>query len=525
MTGRALETPIVEPSTAVERELVALWRRVLHVDRVGVRDEFTEPGRDLAQGRPVVRRDRGPVRRPAADDDDPRGPHGRASSPPGSPRPAGARPAIAQAAQARDRGGPALFLVHDGDGETLLYLNLARRMPDDVAVYRPRADGQRPMPDPPGEPPRDGLALRRPGPRGPPAGPYLLGGMCAGGTIAFEMALQLRAAGQAVGLVALLDASDARAGSGPTSSPGAGSGLPRLARAEQGPHRAGRPGLVGNGRPGPGLEARPAGWPEGGEGARQGPQPRRLRGWATGSDGGPTPPRSGCSAAVVGRGGELPEGFDGPSFRAVYNLAERAFTPAGQARRPGAPGPGRAATGSTIRGTSPHPADLPRPPASAGDPRSRAAPRPIEVVNVPGGHGGMLQEPHVAAIVGPLRDRDRASPRRGGARPSPATRDRRRRGLPAPGRDRQLQDGRPDGRLPGDARARAGRDPRVAGRRRRERLGRRRGAGPGDRAARGWGDWVDARRRRPQRRLRLRQQRGDPAGPGLGRPAPTTSCS
>ena len=34
------------------------------------------------------------------------------------------------------RGGPRnLFLVHDGEGEILLYLNLARRMPDDLAVF------------------------------------------------------------------------------------------------------------------------------------------------------------------------------------------------------------------------------------------------------------------------------------------------------------------------------------------------------------------------------------------------------
>jgi thioesterase domain-containing protein len=39
-----------------------------------------------------------------------------------------------------------------------------------------------------------------------PHGPYVLGGMCAGGVIAFEMALQLQAQGERVALVALLDA-------------------------------------------------------------------------------------------------------------------------------------------------------------------------------------------------------------------------------------------------------------------------------------------------------------------------------
>jgi thioesterase domain-containing protein len=44
-----------------------------------------------------------------------------------------------------------------------------------------------------------------------PEGPYYLGGMCAGGTIAFEMALQLEEQGQEVGLVALIDSADAKA--------------------------------------------------------------------------------------------------------------------------------------------------------------------------------------------------------------------------------------------------------------------------------------------------------------------------
>jgi thioesterase domain-containing protein len=39
-----------------------------------------------------------------------------------------------------------------------------------------------------------------------PRGPYLLGGFCAGGTVAFEMAQQLRQRGQAVDLLLLVDA-------------------------------------------------------------------------------------------------------------------------------------------------------------------------------------------------------------------------------------------------------------------------------------------------------------------------------
>ena len=44
-----------------------------------------------------------------------------------------------------------------------------------------------------------------------PQGPYLLGGMCAGGVIAFEMARQLQTQGEKVAMVALLDAADVEA--------------------------------------------------------------------------------------------------------------------------------------------------------------------------------------------------------------------------------------------------------------------------------------------------------------------------
>jgi thioesterase domain-containing protein len=48
-----------------------------------------------------------------------------------------------------------------------------------------------------------------------PYGPYLLGGMCAGGVIAFEMASQLLRSGQEVALVAVLDAAAPRAAKRP----------------------------------------------------------------------------------------------------------------------------------------------------------------------------------------------------------------------------------------------------------------------------------------------------------------------
>ena len=104
-----------------------------------------------------------------------------------------------------------LFLVHDGDGETLLYANLARRMPIGIAVLgiEPKT-----LPDIPlAHATIEDMAawyiatLKKV----QPDGPYLLSGMCAGGVIAYEMAAQLKRAGSQIELLALLDAAAPRA--------------------------------------------------------------------------------------------------------------------------------------------------------------------------------------------------------------------------------------------------------------------------------------------------------------------------
>jgi len=102
-------------------------------------------------------------------------------------------------------GSRNLFLVHDGDGETLLYLDLARRMPSNLSVV-----GIEPhrIPGVPlahtsiEEMSRFYVGEIR---RIQPKGPYLLGGLCAGGVIAFEMASQLSRAYEHVELLALLE--------------------------------------------------------------------------------------------------------------------------------------------------------------------------------------------------------------------------------------------------------------------------------------------------------------------------------
>jgi thioesterase domain-containing protein len=98
-----------------------------------------------------------------------------------------------------------LFLVHDGDGETLLYRNLARRMPPELGVIglMPRSSGSLLI-----DTSISAIAAHfvREIRSAQPEGPYLVGGLCAGGLIAFEICRQLRQADRPVALLVLLDA-------------------------------------------------------------------------------------------------------------------------------------------------------------------------------------------------------------------------------------------------------------------------------------------------------------------------------
>jgi thioesterase domain-containing protein/acyl carrier protein len=106
---------------------------------------------------------------------------------------------------------PPLFLVHDADGETILYRNLAYALNSDRAVYGLQPYG------------RDGFPILHTRISDmvshyietirtvQPTGPYLLGGLCVGGILAFEIALQLQARGEKVAFVGLIDAVDVQA--------------------------------------------------------------------------------------------------------------------------------------------------------------------------------------------------------------------------------------------------------------------------------------------------------------------------
>lgn len=101
---------------------------------------------------------------------------------------------------------PPIFLIHDGDGETLLYRTLANLLDPDYPVYgiQPQFGGKFPI-----------LHTRitdmvtaywQQIQAVQPTGLYYLGGLCAGGVLAYEIACQLQQQGHSVAMVALFDA-------------------------------------------------------------------------------------------------------------------------------------------------------------------------------------------------------------------------------------------------------------------------------------------------------------------------------
>lgn len=205
--ARSVAQPYVAPQTEVEIRLAQLWAELLGLEMVGIQDNYFDLGGTSLLSVELF---------------------AQVETRFGKKLPLTAlveAPTVEQLAKlisqskAMDSlvliraGGakPPLFLVHDGDGETLLYRNLAQRLHPDHPVYglQPYAQAGYPM-----------LHTRISEMAAyhigkirtvQPHGPYLLGGMCAGGVIAFEIAQQLQQSGETVALVALIDAADVAA--------------------------------------------------------------------------------------------------------------------------------------------------------------------------------------------------------------------------------------------------------------------------------------------------------------------------
>jgi thioesterase domain-containing protein len=201
---RTLDARPSAPRTALECSLAAFWCEVLELHDVGVDDNFFDIGgrsRLAAEVFARIEAELG-VRLPLATLFE--------------------APTIAQLARRIDEQGsagswpclvpvqpngciPPFFCVHPVGGNVVSFGPLARHLGSDVPFYGIQSiglDGSRP--------PLDSVEAMASAYIGEirlvqPRGPYNVGGASFGGLVAFEMAVQLRAAGEEVGVVALLD--------------------------------------------------------------------------------------------------------------------------------------------------------------------------------------------------------------------------------------------------------------------------------------------------------------------------------
>lgn len=203
-----LEQPFVAPRTDTERSLATLWSELLHIKGIGIRDDYFDLGgtsllavelfarieKTFGRKLPLTTLIEAPTIKQLAK------------------LITGTSDLRDSLVLLRDGGSqPPVFLIHDGDGETMLYRNLAYRLNPAHKVYGIQPHSREHV---------SILHTRIPDMaahyvekiRSKQAhGPYLLGGMCAGGVIAFEIARQLQSQGETVGMVALIDAADVEA--------------------------------------------------------------------------------------------------------------------------------------------------------------------------------------------------------------------------------------------------------------------------------------------------------------------------
>jgi len=210
---RPIGQPFVPPRTLVEAQLARIWCNLLGIKQVGVHDDFFElGGHSLLAARFFTDVEKQFGRR----------------------LPVGTiveAPTVAQLAKVLAHPGesvpwsplvelqgdgflPPFFLIHGIGGEVLNFTTLAHHLAPDQPVYGIRAKGsddlQEPLPDIESMASYYLAAIRSVAPEGP----YYIGGYSSGGTLALELAQQLRARGEVVALLAMIDSE------APESEPG-----------------------------------------------------------------------------------------------------------------------------------------------------------------------------------------------------------------------------------------------------------------------------------------------------------------
>ncbi|MFI9257297.1 amino acid adenylation domain-containing protein [Streptomyces sioyaensis] len=213
LPGRPRPVPVAA-DTELERTLTALWSDVLGTPDIGVQDDFFDLGGDSILALQLVARARRDetaltprliyahrtIRAVARALDGP-GPSRTVATP--GDTPAQAAPALVALSQ--EGGGTPFFCVHASDGSAAPYAALADALPRRRPFFGLDAEGLRPDgPELASVPALAAHYLTQVRSR-QPHGPYLLGGWSTGAAVAFEMAAQLRAQGERVDALVLLD--------------------------------------------------------------------------------------------------------------------------------------------------------------------------------------------------------------------------------------------------------------------------------------------------------------------------------
>jgi amino acid adenylation domain-containing protein len=199
-----IQPDYVAPSDELERVLTDLWQDLLGIERVGIHDNFFQLGgnsllavrlflqieKRLGKNLPLATLFEAPNIE-------------RLASILRSTESLAPWPSLV-ALQPNGSKEP-FFCVHAIDGDVMPFSDLAQNLGPEQPFYGLRAqglDGRNPpynkVEDMAAHYIKEIRALK-------PSGPYLLGGMCFGGIVAYEMAQQLRAQGQEVALLALID--------------------------------------------------------------------------------------------------------------------------------------------------------------------------------------------------------------------------------------------------------------------------------------------------------------------------------
>jgi thioesterase domain-containing protein/acyl carrier protein len=199
-----LDKQYVAPRTEVEEELAQMWSRLLHVERVGLRDNFFSLGGDsLTAVRLMAEIEQStgvsiPLRELFQ--------HGTVEKLAELMQGQQQRPVPLPLVQLRE-GGEArpLFFVHPAEGTVFGYLGIAQLLPEDRPFYGLQAPGLEgealPLRDVEAMAAHYLEAIRKI----QPSGPYLLAGWSFGGLVAFEMAQQLQTTGEEVAWLGLFD--------------------------------------------------------------------------------------------------------------------------------------------------------------------------------------------------------------------------------------------------------------------------------------------------------------------------------